>query len=65
MSNKPYDVYFSVYGKKLKRTVFAENEEKAKDDVFKNIKFYKVEPNKSDLDLLFQNMEDFIKAFSK
>ena len=38
-----YTVYFELYGKKMKTTVEAENEEQAKNKITNKIKFYKVE----------------------
>ncbi len=38
-----YDVYFEVFGKKIKTRLLAENEEQAKKQVLDNIVFHKVE----------------------
>lgn len=41
-----YTVYFEIFGKKLKTTVFAENEEEVKRKVIEKIRFIKVERDK-------------------
>lgn len=45
---KNYDVYFEIYGKRLKTTILAENEEKAKEIVRNKIVFHKVVKNQKD-----------------
>lgn len=45
---KNFDVYFEIYGKKLKTTVLAENEERAKEIVRNKIIFHKVAKNTTD-----------------
>lgn len=38
-----FDVYFEIFGKKMKTRILAENEEKAKEEVKNKIVFHKVE----------------------
>ena len=45
---KNYDVYFEIYGKKLKTTILAESEEKAKENVRNKIVFHKVVKDQKD-----------------
>ena len=46
-----YTVYFEIYGKKMKSTVFAEHELGAKQAVKNKISFHKVEKEKEDKDI--------------
>jgi hypothetical protein len=39
---KNYDVYFEIFGKKMKVRILAENEEKAKEKVKNKIIFHKI-----------------------
>lgn len=55
---KKYTVYFDVFGKKLKTSVVASNEEEAKRRVLDKIVFDKVEPEKN-------NLDDMIDMFKK
>ena len=48
MSNKNYNVYFEIYGKKMKAKVLAENEIQAKQKVKDKVIFYKAEIDKND-----------------
>lgn len=43
---KQYEVWFEVYGKKMKTTVLAKHEIEAKDLIRKQIIFYKLEESK-------------------
>ena len=43
---KQYEVWFEVYGKKMKTTVLAKHEIEAKELIRKQIIFYKVEESK-------------------
>jgi hypothetical protein len=43
---KQYEVWFEVYGKKMKTTVLAKHEIEAKEIIRKQIIFYKVEESK-------------------
>ena len=43
---KQYEVWFEVYGKKMKTTVLAKHEIEAKELIKKQIIFYKVEESK-------------------
>lgn len=40
---KEYTVYFEIYGKKMKTTIFAENESNAKQVIARKIIFHKIE----------------------
>lgn len=57
---KNYDVYFELYGKRMKTTILAENEEKAKEIVRGKITFHKVVLKPKDE---FNYMIDMIDAF--
>ena len=45
---KEYDVYFSIYGKKLKTTVLAPNEGEAMEYVRSKLLFHKITPKQDD-----------------
>ena len=45
---KNFTIYFEVYGKKLRTTIMAENEENAKQIIKDKIIFHKVEKSKDD-----------------
>ena len=53
---KQYEVWFEVYGKKMKTTVLAKHEIEAKELIRKQIIFYKVEETKNNDEL------DFLKG---
>jgi len=40
---KNFDVYFEIFGKKMRTRILAENQEKAKEEVKNKIVFHKVE----------------------
>ena len=42
---KEYTVYFEIYGKKMKTTVFASSEDSAKQKIINRLKFLKIEVN--------------------
>lgn len=48
MAARNYDVYFELFGKKMKTTVLAENEADAKTEVKAKIVFYKVAETPND-----------------
>lgn len=60
---KDYTVYFEIYGKKMKVTVKAFNEEGAKLIVKNQIKFHKVED--STMDALKKTFGDIIDFLGK
>jgi cupin superfamily acireductone dioxygenase involved in methionine salvage len=63
---KNFDVYFEIYGKKMKVTVFAENEEKAKEMVKDSISFHKVVYKKEDeFNQVIEMMDSVIDALQK
>ena len=61
---KNYDVYFEIYGKRLKTTILAENEEKAKEIVRNKIVFHKVVLKQKEefnqIDDMFKNIMDVL-----
>ena len=54
-----FDVYFELYGKKMKARVMAENENDAKKEVEKKIIFHKVEKQKEE----FNESMDILNKF--
>jgi len=62
---KDYTVFFEVFGKKLKVTILAENEAKAKQSVLDKIKFHKVEVSKTEFNEAPDLMTDFLNGFKK
>ena len=52
MIQQRYNVYFEIFGKKLKAGISATSEQDAKQQVMNRIKFYKVEPVNPTLDRL-------------
>jgi hypothetical protein len=57
---KNYTIYFEIYGKKMKTTVMAENEEKAKELVIRKIIFHKVEKSKDEFNEAIDMMDDML-----
>jgi hypothetical protein len=57
---KQFKVYFSLYGKKMKTVVFADNKESAKQSVKNMIVFDKINEEK-----ISNPITDFIKGFGK
>lgn len=61
---KEYEIYFEVFGKKMKTKVYAENEENAKQKVLSKVIFHKVEKVKSDFNKaadVFDNIMNILK----
>ncbi len=62
---KNYDVYFELFGKKMKTKVLAESEVKAKEEVKNKIIFHKVAKVKddafNDVTDIIDKMKDFFK----
>ncbi len=56
-----YDVYFELYGKKMKVRVTAENEKYAKKEVEKKIIFHKVEITKEESMDILDKIFDILK----
>ena len=56
-----YDVYFELYGKKMKVRVTAENENYAKKEVEKKIIFHKVEIKKDESMDVLDKIFDILK----
>jgi len=56
-----FDVYFEIYGKKLKVTIEADREIDAKIKVREAIKFFKIVPESSGMDFL----TDLFNGFDK
>jgi hypothetical protein len=59
-----FDVYFELYGKKMKCRVMAENENDAKKEVEKKIIFHKVEKPKEEFNDcmdIFDNILNILK----
>lgn len=52
-----FDVYFELYGKKMKARVMAENEEGAKKEVQNKIIFHKVENPKEEFNEVMDMMD--------
>jgi 1-deoxy-D-xylulose 5-phosphate reductoisomerase len=60
MKMRNYTVYFEIYGKKMKTTVMANNEEEAKDFVKNKIVFYKIENPKDEFNQSMDMMEGIL-----
>ena len=61
---KEYEIYFEVFGKKMKTKVYGENEEKAKKQVLSKVIFHKVAKAKSDFNKaadVFDNIMNILK----
>jgi hypothetical protein len=52
-----FDVYFELYGKKMKARVMADNEETAKKEVQNRIIFHKVEKPKEEFNEVMDMMD--------
>jgi hypothetical protein len=59
-----YTVYFEIFGKKLKTTILAESEEKAKQEIFNKIIFYKIEKDDKNNDI-FNNIMNILGCKKK
>lgn len=57
---KNYTIYFEIYGKKMKTTVMAINEENAKDLIISKIIFHKVEKSKDEFNQAIDIMDDML-----
>ena len=55
-----FDVYFELYGKKMKARVMAENENDAKKEVEKKIIFHKVEKPKEEFNESMDIMDNIL-----
>lgn len=55
-----FDVYFEIYGKKMKTTIMAEDPFDAQDKVMRKIKFNKIEKTKDE----FNQAIDFLDIIS-
>ena len=55
---KSYDVYFIIFNKRMKKTVFVESITEAKQQIINEIKWHKVveTPQKSDIDKSFEDL---------
>lgn len=58
---KYFEVFFEIYGKKLKTTVKAHSHAEAKEIVKSKIVFHKVEVTKSPLDRILNDIDDILK----
>jgi hypothetical protein len=56
-----YEVFFDVYGKKMKTTVLAANEQDAKQKVLQKVKFDKVEKKKDNFNGAMDAIYDLLK----
>jgi hypothetical protein len=57
---KTFNVFFEAFGKKLKTTVNANNEDEAKLEIFKKVRFIKFEETRgSDEDAIYEFLRDF------
>lgn len=55
-----FDVYFEIYGRKMKAVIMAENEEKAKDALKEKIRFHKIVKSKDEFNLCIDIINDAI-----
>lgn len=55
-----FTVYFEIYGKKMKATVLAESEEKAKKSIQDKIIFHKVEKANEEFNKSMDLMDDML-----
>jgi hypothetical protein len=65
---KEYDVFFSIYGKKMKSTVKAETEEQARNCVRNKINFDKIKEKPIFSDVFknkYGNIDDLFKGIFK
>jgi|GEM_PF-1593282 len=69
MTINNYNVYFEIFNKKLKTTILAESEEKAKQAILNNVIFHKIViDNKDSLKQTmdtFDNIMDILKIKKK
>jgi hypothetical protein len=55
---KNFDVYFEIFGKKMKTRILAENQEKAKEEVKNKIVFHKVEKSNEEFNQCMDILEE-------
>jgi hypothetical protein len=60
-----YDVYFELFGKKMKTRVIAENETDAQQKIFLSIIFHKLEKPKEEFNECMDMLDDVINTFTK
>ena len=61
-----HDVYFEIYGKKMKASLLAKDKEDAKQQLFKKIRFHKIEADKTDhFNGLLDMMDGFLNILKK
>jgi len=60
-----FDVYFEIYGKKLKKRVLAENEDDAKKQIVNDIIFHKSEKPKETFNDVVDILDNIADAFKK
>jgi hypothetical protein len=58
---KQFTVYFELYGKKMKTTIYSDNELQAKADIRNAVKFYKVVEVPPSGDEMFESLKDIFK----
>jgi 1-deoxy-D-xylulose 5-phosphate reductoisomerase len=56
---KNFDVYFEIYGKKMKCVVLSENEEQAKEFVKNKIIFHKIQKSNDKFNEVMDVLNDF------
>ncbi len=57
-----FDVYFELYGKKMKARVMAENENNAKEEVYKKIIFHKIEKPREEFNKCMEVLDSVLNA---
>lgn len=68
MSGRNYTVYFEVFGKKMKTTIWAKSQESAKQQILEKIEFHKfdvVPPTQPRKPKTGNPIEDFFNGLSK
>lgn len=59
---RDYDVYFEIFGKKLKTTVLSDSEDHAKEMVKAAIIFHKVDKSKDEFNMAVDMLEGIMNA---
>lgn len=61
-----YDIFFEIYGKKMKATILADNVNDAKERIKNKIIFHKIEVAKKEpITDIFSDLDDILSAFNK
>lgn len=65
MSGRNYTVYFELFGKKMKHTLWATSQESAKEQILQKVIFHKIDVEQPRKPKTGNPIEDFFNGWSK